>query len=421
MAYAASYVDSDLVGLEYCEEATISAATALYTPASATKGPLYAKDITAEVSAHMIDVAPQKPQMNRGPNASIVGAKGGKIGFKLPLRGGQIAAGTRGTSPIYSLGKYSGFTRKSITASANNSIVTGGTSSTVTMLDADAAQYEVGDFILVNCNEAVSGVLQLRYITKMVANAGTTTISVHPNFATNPTSLDSTFSLDILTPAATNAGQIIDGSTNKFFGFKYYKGYGALNRSMLWGLGGAGTFKFDAVKAGEIPYASFEYMVDSWSSSAAADMTTSADAFYTPPLWVSDDFYIGEVAVDVEEFSFDPGHQLVPIAGQGPNGRHSWFYKDMKPKLSFKPYWDEQYVTDWLAGTQSQVFIQRVASNSNAWGICIPSVQFEKVKHGAVSGGMLGADLDIRITDPGSNDEVSPAQFPLFSICFTGA
>jgi len=410
MANAQRYIEDVLGGIDYGTANSISATPGAYTE-------LYAKDIDVDVDQIMHALEIQKSEQNKGPDPSIPGPQGGGIGFKIPWRGGKTTAPAAGRSPVVTLAQYCGFTLRKLDAKADK--VTDGGSDYLEVLDADDPGWAIGDFVLVTADESGTPDLQLRYITSVTADysgSGETRIEVYPDFTTNPVAGDSIHAVDVLVPNS--------GIVSTFLGLDCYKGEGATNRHKIRALGCAGTFKLNAVKPGEIPWAEFKYMVDNWANSEA-NRANAADAFADPVVWKSDKHYIDDTVIDLAEFEFDPGIPLIPLPGQDPansgvaaEGRMAWFHKQAVPSVKFLPYMDDQIFSDWVAGTTRKIFVQSVLDSLQAWGICIPALQFEQVKYGSIGDGLTGLDLTTRVCDPYKDLSIA---LPQFSIAFSGS
>jgi hypothetical protein len=399
MAFAPRYIDLLIRGLQY--------GTAAFgaTPGAFTS--LMAREIgMPETTRAMIQRMLQKPVGNRGPEAAIIGPQSWKIAFKLMMRGGKLLAGTGGDSEFLALAKYCGMT---LSAGAGGSgKITGGSTITLQALDADLASYSVGMFILFKHSTYTS----LRFISGKASLAGTTTLTFWPAVAAGaaPASSDSFYPCDTIVPDADN------GSPSAYTGFDFFMGAGSTDRDKARLLSGCGSFKFPTMKTGEMPLAEFEFEGDNWATSEAS-ATQDLDTYATPKLVLSDLLYFDDDAIEFESFGFDPGiKRVVKPAGSQANGRQGYFYRDCEPKVEIVPYWDEEWMALWAAGTQKKLYFAQVEDQLQAWGIAIPAVQIAGVKRGTIGGAMVSSNLDLLILDPHKNADATPVALPRFAI-----
>lgn len=369
----------------------------------------FVEEVLAKAGYNPIQPNTQRSQEARGKDPVILGAQIGEASCKAQLRGGKTSAAARGTSPIVSIAQYMGFSVNQLAGGAAK--VTGGSATTLVCADGDDPGWAIGDHVLCACKAAAQ--LQQRCISRIVSNAGDTTITVFPNFdATNyPTNGDTFYAMDTLHPDP--------GKASTYFGLDLYKGAGSTDRGKIRALGCGGTMKIDESAVGEIPYATLAFMIDNWARSAA-NRADAEDGFAKGAAFMSDAFYFDSVAVAIASFSFDPGMELKAITGTGgAQGRIGWLHGDPDPKLVIKALHDAQYWTDMAAETQRTAFIQSTVDNMQSWAIAIPSVQIIETGYDDYPDGLVGAGLNLEIKNPGQNAD--DADYPLFTIGFTGA
>jgi hypothetical protein len=405
MAWATRYIPDDVRGVDFGTMADFETAPVGYTELAA------AQEITHETKQEAIERVVQKTGVVRGPEPFIPGPMSGPVALKLPVRGGSLAAGGRTTADWLTLAQYCGMSKTSLAGGVGT--ITGGTSSTVTADDADFTGYRAGLWILVNADKGSTDDLQLRMITDRSSAAGTTTLTVSPDWDTTPVASDDFFDLDVLTPAL--------GEPGSYLGLDVYMGQGSTDRHRVRYLGAAGTFKIATTNVGELPLMEFAYMTDRWTQSEASRVV-AIDTLADPRLLLADQLYFDSQCISFESLGFDPGTEMVPLPGQclsAEQGRIGWFYKNHVPVFEFQPYWDAEWYALMQASTESALVYMNVNSDEDAWGFGMPAAQVIAHDPGSIADGLVGSTVEVKAVDPGvATDDV---QLPLFSIAVTGA
>jgi len=402
MAYATRYMNEQYRGLSYGTAASLAAAPGAYSA-------LFAEAIEVAVKQNPLQPMTQRSQAARGKDAAIMGADQGELSCKLQLRGGKTAAAARGTSPIVTLAQYMGFSLSQLAGGADK--VTGGSASTLECADGDDPGWAIGDFVLVNADEDGTPDLQMRCISRIQSSEGTTTITVFPDFSTNPANGDTFYAVDVLKPSP--------GKMTTYHGLKAYRGAGATDRHMLELLGCAGSMLIEEIAAGEIPYVTMKWLVDNFAASEDNRVEAQDDFAKASPL-LSDSFYLDSQDIPLASFSFNPGLEPKPIVGSsGAQGRINWHHSDPDPELVIKTLHDNQHWTDLAAETERTAFISSVLDNMQAWAIGVPAVQIIEAGYGDYPEEMTGAALKLKINNPGQNTD--DTDYPLFSMGFSGA
>ncbi len=296
MAFAPRFIQETLKGVSWGEAASFGAAPGTFAAL------IKADQIAAEYGRNPIERNVQRTAAMRGPEVSLLGPQDGKLAFQLPMRGGSLVAGGTAESDISALISNMGMTRANVGAGAGK--VTGGSSTTVVMLDADASDYAVGGWIGVDANETDP---QIRPIIRIVSDETHTTITVAHPFATDPVNGDDLMPLDYFIPNP--------GVPASYLGFDYYAGGDATDRSKIRYLGCAGTWKIPTAGIGSYPMMEFEIMADQWAKSEA-NRADAEDLFLENALMLADSVYWGATQLDIENFSFDPGLEFFGPGGQ---------------------------------------------------------------------------------------------------------
>lgn len=369
-----------------------------------------AEEITHETKQEAIERAVQKTGVARGPEPSILGPMSGPVAFRLPVRSGKLAIGSLGTSDWLTLAQFCGMTLTHLDGGIGVVTGPGVGDNQIEALDADFAGYLVGMWVMVTADKSGTPDTQLRLITAVASAAGTTTLTVTPEWNTNPVALDDLLDIDVLTPAV--------GEPDSYLGFDVYMGAddGATNYHRVRYLGAAGTFKIPAVNVGEIPMMEFAYMTDRWSEDETA-RAEATDTLDDPRLLLADQLYFDDQCIDFESLGFDPGTELIPLPGQCPStgqGKIGWFYKRHVPVIEFQPYWDREWYALMQALTESALVYMNVSSEIDAWGFGIPAAQVVAHDPGSIADGLVGSTVELKAVDAGDS-------IPLFSIVVTGA
>lgn len=403
MAFSTMFITDILRGIDWGEAASFGA-----TPGSFS-ALVKADQVVASLTKEVIERAVQTTQPMRGPAPSLIGRHTGKINFVLPMRGGALVAGGTAESEICQLLSNMGLARHNVAAGVAK--VTGGSSTTITMLDADATDMVVGGWVAAGTNAGDD--VQVRPIIRVEASGGTTTVTVGCPWATTPVNGWDIHPLDYLIPA--------DGEPTKYLGIDLYQGGDATYRHKYRALGCAGTWKIPTAKIGSLPMVEFEINVSQFSESEA-NRSDEEDLYSeAQTLMLADSLYFGATQIDTDSIAFDPGLDLVEMPGQsGANdqGRIGWWYKQAVPKLEILPYWDSEWPTLRDAGTTEEAVYVNEGGADQFWGVCIFKTQVVDVGQEALSNGMLAAKPSLIACNPHINDDSD--ELPLYSICLSG-
>ena len=402
MAFAPRFIQSTLKGVSWGEAASFGATPGAYAAL------IKADQIAAEYDRSPIERNVQRTAAMRGPELSLLGPQNGKLSFQLPMRGGALVAGGTAESDISALISNMGMLRANVSAGVGK--VTGGTSTTVVMLDADATGYGVGGWVGVDANNGADP--QIRPIIRLVSNAGDTTLTIAFPWATDPVAGDDLMPLDYFIPKA--------GLPTNYLGFDYYAGGDATDRSKIRYLGCAGTWKIPTAGIGTYPMMEFEIMADQWAKSEA-NRVDAEDLYVESSLMLKDAVYWGATQLDIENFAFDPGLELVWMPGQSggsDQGRLGAKYKTAVPVFEITPYHDDEIFDIWAAKTTEEVSYVNEESADEFWGICQFKTQVVGITEEDMSNGYLSSKPAFQAVHPHDNED--DAEYPLFSICLSG-
>lgn len=409
MAFAKRFIPTDVRGIDWGEAADFESVPGAFSPL------VKARDVKGELTQNEIKREIQKTKLAAGPEPSLLGAKGGTMGFSLPVRGGKLAAGTGAESNLSKILSNCGMARQNVPDGIG--VITGGTASTVTMLDAAGIDLDVfhpGGFICVNADKSGTPDIQLRAIDQLQSAGGTTTITVAQDFDTTPVNLDDYYALDSFIPAV--------GEPTLYTGLDLYKGQGATNRQKIRALGCALNWKIPTVAIGDLPMMEFEAMVDTWAvSEASRSDEDPADLLADPRAMLDAAFYWGAEELSTQDFAFDPAFPLTIMPGAlYDNGKDGWWYGGPVPALEINPYHDAEFWALWAARTAAAVALYTVGDRYDFWGLCMFATQIVGVEESQVGESLIGSKPTFLATDPHESPTPEFDQLPLFGICFSG-
>ncbi len=406
MAWAQRQIPDDVRGLDFGTQADFGTAPVSLAPVAA------AQEITHETKKEPIERMVQKTALARGPEPFIPGPQSGAVAFKLPVRGGKLAAGGLTTADWLALAQYCGMTKTDLPGAAGVITGPGVGDNQVEGPDASLALYKPGMWILIECDGGGTPDLQMRMIVDWESAAGTTTLTVSPEWNTNPVAGDDIYDLHVLTPTI---GQ------PTYLGLDVFMGEGGVNRHRTRYEGCAGTFKLPAATVGEIPMAEFNFLTNSWVNSENS-RDPAEDAMADPRLLLADQLYIDNECIDFENLGFDPGTEMVPMPGQclaTGQGKIGWFHRRHVPVMEFQPYWDDEWYSLWASLTKNKVVYFNVSDSEDAWGWGIPAAQVVAHDPGAIADGLVGSAVEMKAVDA-HEGSTSGDLIPLFSIAVTG-
>uniref|UniRef100_A0A6H1ZF64 Tail protein n=1 Tax=viral metagenome TaxID=1070528 RepID=A0A6H1ZF64_9ZZZZ len=403
MAITQRDIPVDVRGLDFAEMASFTGAD------PGAKAALRAQNIVADPVWATFPQAVQKREFARGPDPAIIGGQGGAASFQIYCRGGSLLAGGAAESEAVSLLQHMGMSLTQRAAALTK--ITAATASTVVGLTVDIGAIVVGDIILV---DGATTDKQMRMVTRVqddVPGAGSTTLSVYPDFTDTPVNGDDMNAVDTLTPTI--------GEPAKYFGFDAWFGAGATDCWLANLLGCAGTFKIPTVSAGEVPMIDISMMIDRHTLTEASD-TQVAETFSQPWPLLSSTCWLEGDTVDIESIGFDPGTQLVEKRSTaGAHGRVGFQHVSHAPVLDITPYHANELYTALADGTEKQFFFESIGSGVEyGWALYCGAIQITEIARDAMSNQILGAKPTLQCNDPGKNADV--VSLPWFALAFTG-
>ncbi len=396
-------IPGDVIGLTWVDQASWAGGDP-----GAGYANLAAFDISLSPEISIVPQVVQRSSQHGGPEQGIIGGYGGKLSFKLPLRG----KGSLSESDFISLASKCGFSLRNNAADVN--AVTGGSTSTIIGVDADLAGYEIGDAVFVSI--AATSTNEIRFVSSIErdkAGSGSTTLTVEPNFTGAAAANDDLLAIDTLVPDHAEASEYLCFQV-------FYGESGSAEKYTLTGC--AGTWKLGSTSANALPYVEFEFMCDSWVRAGTASYTPTADQGADPFPLLGDIFYIDDSAVAIDNLAFDPATKIQPYtATSGTNGRAGWLAHGEEPKVEFMPYYDSDWQGKLIAGTTFQAAFESVKSSSNAWALYLPKCQLSSLSMENASNEHIGNKGDVMSLYAGTaidddNGTPTTVEVPRFSI-----
>lgn len=403
MAITQRDIPVDVRGLDFAEMASFTGAD------PGAKTTLRAMNIVPDPIWATFPQTVQKREFARGPDPVIIGGMGGQLAFSIYCRAGALAAGGAGESEAVALLQHMGMSLTQRAAALTK--ITAATASTVVGLTADIGAIVVSDIIMV---DGATTDKQMRMVTRVqddIPGAGSTTLSVYPDFTDTPVNGDDMNAVDTLTPTI--------GEPAKYFGFDAWFGAGATDIWKVNMLGVAGTWKIPTVNAGEVPMLDLAMMIDRHSRAEASDSQT-ADTYAAPWPLLSSTCWLEGDTVDIESIGFDPGTGLVEKRSTaGTHGRVGYRHGSHAPVLDITPYHANELYDALAAGTEKQFFFESIGSGVEyGWALYCGAIQITEIARDAMSNQHLGAKPTLQINDPGKNTDA--VNLPWFALAFTG-
>lgn len=347
-------------------------------------------DISFEPGPTFHDVAYQKSEALRGPDARIAGGKGGKLKFSVYLR-----AHPGSQASCLSLMEHMGATLAA-GATVANLVVVGG-ASTVNGVTANYSSYYLGQGFMHVPN---TGNPSLRFINKKIV-AADATLTVNAPWTQLPVATDDNYAVDTIMPTI--------GDPAKYFSFNVWEGNGTAGSNCIkWIISGCtGKWSIPAVAANGLPVINFEFDCDNYSYSEAGT-TVAADALTAARPILGDKVYIDGVAVDVKSIAFDPGLVYSPVAAtSGANGRSAFTFTDSNPVLEITPLHDTGFLSKWEGVTKCDVQFEGTYSATSAWGIWMPGAYVDECPP-EDDGGIMRRKVKFVGRDPGKSTDTTP-------------
>jgi hypothetical protein len=365
--------------------------------AEVTEGTYVAPQATTSYLAPLSDgfeIAPSREVLDRGLLNASPGKETPRLGIKsstaqLPVE--FRASGTEGADVDHGLlikgalgAKRSGVTKTTTTSNTSTSLKFG---------DGDAANFNVGDIVVVKR----SGMHEARPVTAVVTTPGANSITLA--FA--------------LTNGAPPNGTVVSAFTT------YYTaatGHPSLSLSYYWGNeireAGIGmkvnAMSLEAYETGKV--ASLNFGLEGLDYSHINGVAPHTPAYDTglPPIILSACVYRNGVSLDLNAFGVSLSNTLGFLTSTcSANGRISSRITDREITGTINPYKDDTAVTyfdDWTAGTEFSLFA--VAYNPGATGeftmgsvcgIWLPQCFSTEFKVGEVEG-ILADEISFRAT-----------------------
>ena len=372
-------IPSDLAGLRFVEEASFSV-----DPGSGYVRLPCASAISFKPEISMHEAMCQKSEDQRGPDADVVGAKGGTLSFDAALytEGG-------GEAQVMKLMKNCGMQQTTI---SSTNITGSSAANKFYVLDADKGNLDGGVAVL---HKPASGTASIRFVTGISPIFATSEYTVNADFATAPSAGDDLMPIDTVIPDPDSRDPA------KTMTFEVYQGSGTTDR-LKWTLTGcAGKWNLASVDADGTPIIHFEFSVDSWADSESNLSYTSKTGNATRPV-LGDVLLVDGSEVETKSVEYDPGHAPTAVpAVSGSNGRSGWTYGLAVPKAVITPLHDTAWITKFEDGTTFDLEFESLTSATDAWAFWIHECQVGSYDLSDADG-ILRAGMDFKATDAGS-------------------
>lgn len=388
-------IPSDLAGLTYVEESSFST-----DPGSGYVRMRCVSGLSFKPEIAMHEALCQKSSDQRGPDPSVVGAKGGTLSFDAKL---YTVSGSE--APVMKLMKRCGWKQTSI---SSTTISASTAANKFHVAAGDVGNLAVGVAVL---HVPASGTSSIRFIKDEQTLVSTPEFTVNADFATSPSAGDTLATIDTIIPDPDSRDP---GAT---FTFKVYQGQGSTDR-LMWTLTGcAGKWSLASVDADGLPVIHFEFLVDSWADSESSISQTDKSGNDAHPV-LGDVLYIDGSEVETRNVEFDPQHGPVAVpATSGTNGRSGWVYGLADPKAKILPLHDVDWITKLEAGTTFDLEFESLNADDDAWAFWVPAAQVQSYDL-QDSDGILRPTMDFLATDPG-HGTISGDNLPLAAFAIT--
>ncbi len=346
---------------------------------------LFARELSFQPEAEVIERPGFVNDLTRQPH--IIGAKGGKLSFKLEMKasgtpaGSAVAAIPSEASPI--LESYFG------TVVRGTGTTVGVGSTTTNIVVASSAGLRIG--MLVEINNEV----------RMIATIPDATHFTVPLAFTNaPANADIVYASSLFTKANTSHKSLAfvvlrDGIQYTLLGCKI------------------DSLKFESINAKSVGMLAVEVAVGTWSVTSKASLPSASLSGITlvkPPVVKGSTALVDFVAEFVQGVDLDPGHKFEFITTtEGADAKSGIELVDAGPRGVVRAYYAAGHLTDFAAAT-SKSFVIVVGTRSNGYGFAMGRVQWGQPVL-TNRDGMVGEDLPFM-----ANDNDTDAD--LFFSCF---
>lgn len=339
-----------------------------------------------------VDVIERPGMVNdlvRLPHA--MGARGGKLAFKLEVKGSGTPASAVAVAP--EADEILETALGTVTRGTGSTIAAGTTTSALTV--ASGAGFSKWMMVIVDCG-ATHGWVP-RFITNVVGNVLTLDRAL-PAVPANGTVAQASnrYTRANSGHASMAFAALRDGILYTFLGCK-------VDSFKLTGISARGTALFDVA-----------YSVTDFNTSAKASLPSAVPTGITAvsaPVIKGSCFAVGGTEELAYGMDFDPGQNfafqdstcaLGPAQGESVNAGLE--LTEAKPTGTVKVYYAGSHLTDFAAGTQRSLAFAAGRNLGNAWGFYAPFCQWLQPAF-ENHNGMVGESLPFAVNDAGTDPE----------------
>lgn len=340
----------------------------------------------------VIELAALVADITRLPH--VMGAKGGKLSFKLELKGSGTAAiiATPAIAPESdailetALGTVARGTGSTVVAAGSTTTVVNVTSA------AGMSKYMM---LIFNCGATYG------YVPRFVASIATNAVT-----------------LDRALPAVPANGAAVQAS-NKYT--RANSGHGSMafvakHDDIEYTLLGCkiDSIKITTVEAGKVAMLDLSYSVTDWTATTKGSLPTAALSGITaisPPVVKGSCFAVDGVEEPIYSFDFDVGSKFefqdstCALGPAQPDAINAGLEMvDADPSGTVKAYYAAAHMTDFAAGTERSLAFAAGAGSGNAWGFFSAKNQWQQPAFEDHKG-MVGQTMQFKVNDNSTDPE----------------
>ncbi len=340
-------------------------------------------DATWQPTADVVERPGQSGSLTRQPH--IIGAKGGKLSFKLELKGSGTAAGSAVAAIASESSPFLEACLGSVSRGTGTTVGTGSTTTSIVV--ASTAGLSVGMMV------SIGG--ESRFITA-IADSTHLTVRALAGAPSNGTVL---YASSKFTRA--NSGHKSCAFVAIRDGIEYTL------------LGCYGTVKLEGATAKGTAVLAFDFEVSTWSVTTKASLPGTALAGVNAvraPIVKGSPFALDGTTRLISGLDFDPGQSFTPqLTTEDADAKSGFELVDAQPKGSFKSYYNSDQLTDFLAGTSKSLALC-VGDQPTGWGLYVPALQYGPPALENANG-LVQEGIPFMVNDNGALAEYSICQF----------
>jgi hypothetical protein len=341
-------------------------------------------DATWQPSADVVERPAMTGDLTRQPH--VMGAKSGKLAFKLEMKGSGTAAGSA-VAAIAS--ESSPFLEACLgTVTRGTGVLTGVGSTTTSIVVTSSSNFSVGMLVSIN-GEA-------RFVTAIPDG---THLTVDHALSGAPLTGVTVYASSRFTRANTGHKSMAFVAIRD--GIEYTL------------LGCKGTVKLEGTTAKGTAVLHFELDVATWTATAKGSLPSTALAGVTAvkaPIVKGSPFALSGTTRLISGLDFDPGQSFVwQETTEDADAKSGFELVDAQPKGSFKSYYNSDQLSDFVAGNAKSIALT-VGDQPTGWGIYVPALQYMSTALEDANG-LVMESLPFSVNDNGGAPEYYICQF----------